>query len=220
MKYLKKFATEADVMMSIKPNVVLIKDSGKVLYNVMPNDVFIQHIDGTLYTEDKWTAGGFTRTEANGVAVLDERASFVMSRGLLSDAIQWTTDTPTLIEGVLASSDVNVAKTDYAGFSNTQIIASDTTSAAYACSSYTFPNGQKGYLPSLGEILVSYDYKTKITSLFNKYFGWTIQTYVTLWSSTQVDADKVWGVNWKYDGSISKWEKTYNGLDLWAFGTL
>lgn len=219
MKYLRKFETEADVDIRIKPNVCLIKDSGKVLYDVMPNDAFIQHIDGTLYTNDEWKAGGFAKTEANGVAVLDDRASFVMAKYLLSDSIQWTTNTPVLVEGVLASSDVNVAKSDYAGWNNTQIIAADATSAAYACSAYTFPNGQKGYLPSLGEILVSFDYKSKISSLFLS-LGLAIQTYVTLWSSTQVGADQVWGVNWKNDGSISERDKNYNGLDLWAFTTL
>lgn len=35
----------------------------------VPNGVYIQHINGKLYTTDEWTAKAFANDEANGVAV-------------------------------------------------------------------------------------------------------------------------------------------------------
>lgn len=46
--------------MRYNPNVVLVKEPRNILYDVMPPlGVYIQHIDGSLYTTDEWTANGF-----------------------------------------------------------------------------------------------------------------------------------------------------------------
>ena len=48
MKYLRKFATKADMADLEQPNVVLIGDTEKVLYNakIYANGVYNKHIDG------------------------------------------------------------------------------------------------------------------------------------------------------------------------------
>lgn len=70
-------------MMEIQPNVVLVGDEARILYNVepqLPKGAFIQHIDGKLYTTDQWSAMGFTNDEANGVAVISDNAKFVIAK--------------------------------------------------------------------------------------------------------------------------------------------
>lgn len=207
MKYLKKFATEADVDMLVTPNVVLIEDSKKVLYNALKEGVFIQHVDGTIYAPAEWTAGGFSNSQANGVAVVDKRASFIISKTVASVAKKWSSDTSNLIDGVFTSEDEETAKADYAGAKNTALIAAtDTSDTAYACANYVFPNGRAGYLPALGEWDVVYSRKSAIDSAMSLIGGTALGTsYV--WTSTQGSATRAW---WFYlkNGTMANSSKT------------
>lgn len=197
MKYLRKFNTEADVMMTVQPNVVLVADTESVMFNVpMPNGAYIQHIDGKLYTTDQWTTMGFANDQANGVAVIDSAAKFVIAKTQNSYAIPWSSDSSTLVDGVVTASNSTTAKTDYAGESSTALIAAiDTSGAAYSCANYEFPNGQKGYLPALGEWAVAYNYKADIVSAMS-LIGGTAITNTGYWSSTQKSATSAWLFNW------------------------
>lgn len=192
MKHLKEFENEADVKVFVKPNVVLANDTGKVLYNVEPvKGVFIQHIDGTLYTTAQWAESGISNDLANGVAVCDEEASFVMSLVKYSQ-VMWASDTTTLIEGVTTTQDSSIAKTDYNGKKNTDAILKVSTSgAAYLCANYTFPNGQKGYLPAIGEYMVVNRYEDDIDRAL-KQLGTYLQDVAYGQSSTQADATRNW----------------------------
>ena len=189
MKYLRKFETEADVDMSIVPNVVLVGDTGRIAYNAL-NGVFIQHIDGTLYTTDEWTAGGFTNDQANGVAVGNGAVAFVMAKEELSPMV-WSSDESTILKGVFTTENVSEARKDYNGVGNTAAIAkADSSSMAQACLSYTFPNGNKGYLPAVGELRLIYGNIIAIRSALTLIGGASLRTYY--WSSTQRDAKYVW----------------------------
>ena len=43
--------------------------------------VYIQHVNGSLYTESEWTAGGYSNDSANGVAILSETVhAFVIAK--------------------------------------------------------------------------------------------------------------------------------------------
>ena len=214
MKYLRKFETEADVNMSVVPNVVLAEDTGKIVYNAL-NGVFIQHIDGTLYTTNEWTAGGFTNDQANGVAVGNGVVRFVVAKTQFT-SVKWSA-TASLIEGVLVTDDQNIAKTDYAGITNTKIIArNDTIGAAYICANYIFPNGKKGYLPSYGELYLAYQKSNAIRTAMNLIGGVTLnQDY---WSSTQVSATAAWGYRFSWN-DVTNWGKTSTSAAL-PFTTL
>lgn len=193
MKYLKKFNTEADVQMFVRPNVVLVADTGNVFYNAAPpNGIYIQHIDGNLHTEADWTNGGFSNDEANGVAVITDNARFVIAKNDLGEIV-WSSDTSTLVDGILTVTNKTTALTDFAGHNNTQLmLATDTSGAGYSCANYTFPNGQKGYLPALGELNEAYanGNASKINSLMTKIGGSKFSA--SYWSSTQHSADKAW----------------------------
>ena len=190
MKYLRKFETEADVMMTVKPNVVLVGDTGSVLYNFIP--VSIQHIDGTLYSTDEWIANGFTSDLANGVAVIDKACSFVIAKSSITENAIWGANG--LISGATKTTSQATAEKDFAGAANTQAISSSNSSGGVVlCSNYTFPNGQKGYMPSLGEWLVARRKKTAIDNALNIIGGELLIGYC--WSSTQYDSSQSWDLH-------------------------
>lgn len=211
MKHLKKFDTAAEYQAFLAdgyetPNVSLIEESGAIKYNI-PLGVFIQHIDGTLYTTDKWTAGGFANDQANGVAVRGINASFVIAKTSLG-SLTWSSDTSNAVEGVMITTSSGTAKTDYAGAANTALIAAiDTGKAAYSCANFVFPNGANGYLPALGEWQIAYDNKTAVDEAMSLIGGARIAGY--LLSSTQYSATKAWRLSWS-DGSVSTDSKAFS----------
>lgn len=216
---MRKFNTEADVMMFDSPNVVLVADTKNVLYNVPKTQgVYIQHIDGKLYDEAGWTNGGFSNDEANGVAVITAKASFVIAKTDLGQ-MAWSSNTSILVDGILTSSDSATALTDFAGYNNTQLmLATDTSGAGYSCANYTFPNGNKGYLPALGELKEVYNNKSKISSLMTKIGGTAFPTKYH-WSSTQRSSSESWRFDVKYGYTYSS-AKNDTNLYVRAFSAL
>lgn len=200
MKHLKKFATEKDAHITLQPNVVLIEDTQKVVYNALYG-VFIQHVDGTIHTMDEWTEKGFANDMANGVAVGGGNVSFVIAKSDVSSSMAWSSDASTLVEGVVTTRDEEVMKEDYAGAANTQaIVAADTdgSSAASACAGYVFPNGQHGYLPAAGEWRIAMIFINAIQSALALiggdaiYKGYAIGPITGYWTSTQRSETGAW----------------------------
>lgn len=191
MKYLKEFEKAADVMIFVKPNVVLIQETGDILYNADSTGVYIQHIDSSLYTTDEWTSEGFSNDLANGIAVISEEARFVIAKTNASTStwINWLPNSA--VDGIMLTSDAAIAKTDYAGVKNTSIMmdANISSGAAYLCSNYVFPNGQKGYLPALGEWMIVAKYKTEVGNALTLIGGDAVKDS---WSSTQYSATEAW----------------------------
>lgn len=214
MKYLRKF-NSADELLAwrmgsehVTPNVVLTADTGSVGYNVASmSGVFIQHIDGTLYTMAEWEERGYETSVANGVAVIDSAAKFVIAKEQISSSMVWSSST-TIVNGVLTTTSLEKAQTDYAGEAHTAILAASAKhEAAYSCANYEFPNGQKGYLPAFGEWTVAYNYKEDIESAMS-LIGGTAIAASNHWSSTQYSAPYAWLFNWN-TGANSKPSKTY-----------
>lgn len=141
---------------AVYPSVCLIKDTGQVIYHNAPVapifGVFIQHVDGHLYTIEEWTSHGYAAEEANGIAVIDTSASFVMAKSLVATEGRWSFKSSLTVSGLIAATSLSTAKADYNGEMNTALIsAADAGSAARACKAYIFPNGKEGYLPAAGE---------------------------------------------------------------------
>ena len=201
MKFLKKIETENDIyLVTERPNLVLINNTKRVLYNAPTVGVSIQHIDGKLYSTDEWIANGFSKNEANGIAIIDAAARFVVSKQYIDINEYWSND-DSIIEGVLIAENESDAKKDYAGKANTNIIMQSATSGAvYECANYTFPNGQKGYLPSLGEWDIVNKYKADVIAAIEVVGGkleYSTGTQWLYWSSTQGSTgDSAWYYNW------------------------
>lgn len=183
----------------------------------IPKDgVYIQDIDGAFWTYEEWNQDN---SRANGVAVVDSRhpqGGFVIakeySKGIYG---KWGK----LINNVTTiESDKSVAKTDYLGKSNTeQIISQDSTAeAAIYCDSFTFPNGQKGYLGAAGEWWLACENKAEIDICLNRIEAMPMiatgeEEYFFLWCSTQGSLYNGW-MMWWYNEEISIYEK---GVDLY-----
>lgn len=183
MKYLKKIKSLSERYFVIdKPNLVLLDATKKVLYNIDVGNVFIQHIDGRLFSVDEWNANGFSTDVANGAAVIDSRASFVVAKEDIGEKLVWSTEA-VLIDGV------SIGINNYSGLEDTEIlVASGICPAAEACNNYIFPDGSKGYLASAGEWKVFNDYLEELIEVFNVIGGYNINSPHTsryYWSSTQ-----------------------------------
>lgn len=203
MKYLNKFETNESYdsvkKVAHKSYVSLVTDSDTVVYDKNINEgVYIQHIDGTLYTTNEWTAGGFVADDANGVAVVDKKCSFVVAKNYLSIG-SWTAykDRDTLLEGVFTTSEIEIAFTDYNGVANTAyIIEQSEESAAIRCNNYVFPNGSIGYLGSVGEWSVLCKYFDEVQNALRSIGEVFIREfYAWHWTSTQSNKSTAWIAN-------------------------
>lgn len=225
MKYLKKFATAEEYAAFVesgqmeRPNVSLVMAPFTTYYNkYILLGVFVQHVDGTLYTEADWTSGGFSNDAANGVAVVTDNARFVIAKSDLGQ-MAWSSNTSTKVDGIMLTSDEATAKTDFAGYNNTQLmLATDTSGAGYSCANFTFPNGDKGYLPALGELNEAYANKSKIDSLMTKIGGVKLQSSY-YWSSSQYGFGASWILSWG-DGTASSGTKYAKDVCVRAFSAL
>ena len=222
MKYLKKFATESDVFLLDSPNIVLVEDTKRVLYNVRPNGVFIQHINNKLYSADAWSAQGFAKEEANGVAVIDSACSFVISKdGVAGNATNTWGGSGLEITNTISAATIEEAVLDYDGLNNTLNIVNDCRDykddagiigapSAEACKNYIFPNGQVGYLPSMGELQVAYNWKTDIDAAM-ALIGKPVYVGTYLWSSTRYSQFYAWQLRWPDGGTLRQSRSKFGG---------
>lgn len=223
MKYLRNFDTTNEFMnyagsgLMDRPNVTLVKETEKVYYsNKFPTGVYIQHINGALFTNEEWLEKGYDSSVANGIAVIDDATQFVMSKTIGMAA--WSSNTTNNVEGLAALDSTN-ARIDYKGYSNTQLILkTDTSGAAYRCSNHTFPNKLKGYLPSAGELLIAHKYKATIDAIRSS-LGLSAFP-LRLWTSTQSSADAAYQQEWDTDGGISTQSKNYTSNSYCPFTIL
>lgn len=156
--------------------------------------VYIQHIDGTLYTKEDWSNEGFSKDLANGVAIVGTITGegFVVGKEDLNtkNKYRWYYGGPSLIEGILATTSSAVAVSDMKGFQNTALLTG-YHQVASECKKYIFPNGNKGYLPALGELHIVYQNLDAIEDLMKIIRGSVFGTD-QYWSSTQYDDKDVW----------------------------
>lgn len=168
-------------------------------------DVYIQHIDGTLYTTDQWTSGGYSNEQANGVAIVRPLSgSFVIAKTDVSSGLVWGGYNKTITD-IVTSSSSSKAVLDNDGAGNTPKIIEQCSGytdssynitgapAAEGCASYTFPNGKTGYLGALGEWKAVYDNKTKVNSAMSLIGGTSIGIN-SYWTSTQYDRYHSWSL--------------------------
>lgn len=154
--------------------------------------VYIQDLQGFLYTIDEWN---LPNEEANGIAVISiqhPNRGFVIYKNS-NGYSPWGQSK--MISGIVTTEDPNIAKTDYAGYSNSiQMMSQDSTSLAKSCIGYTFPNGKKGYLGALGEWTIAYNNKSAIVKCMSKIGGYIGENYY--WSSTQCGKGQAWAFSW------------------------
>ena len=184
-----------------------------------PPGVYIQHVNGALFSESEWTAGGYANSDANGVAVLCSDASFVIAKqDASSSSLVWNISGNT-VPDIVTSTSSATAVLDFDGAGNTPKIIEylDSAPAAEACAAFTFPNGKKGYFPALGEWQCAYNNKTAVVSAMNLIGGTAIKND-RYYSSTQYPTNGGWVLNWN-NGSLFYTGK-YNDYYVRAFAAL
>lgn len=182
-------------------------------------DIYIQHTDGTLYTTDDWTSGGYANEDANGVAVVRPiSGNFVIAKTDLSSELAWGGYSKTITD-IVTSSSSSTAILDNDGSGNTPKIIEQCSGytdpsynitgapAAEGCANYTFPNGKTGYLGASGEWKAAYDNKTKVNSAMSLIGGTAINTSY-YWTSTQYNNIYSWEFGWN-GGYLSNSSKYY-----------
>lgn len=166
----------------------------------------IQHKDGTLYTAEDWlaaeAAGTVTDADANGIAVRYSKYAscpHVLYSKATESEYSWSSKKQTNVPGLMLISDETIAQLDVNGKSNTDAILAATATignapAAQYCVDFTFPNGEKGYLPAAGEQQAWCDNKSDVEACINA-IGGEIFAMSAVWSSTIFANNAVWGFN-------------------------
>ena len=167
----------------------------EMVYTQVPVGIYIYDTDGNFTKADDWNTAN--NGKAVGVSVHTENSMFVIAP-YDSKGMAWG-GYGTTISGIVTTTDYTTAKKDYAGELNTdKIIAQLGISNAPAveyCRNYTFKNGKKGYLWSLGEASDAYENRKQIDQALIKIGGTPIATEGPQWTSTQGSSDKAWACN-------------------------
>lgn len=200
--------------------------SVSMVYEEIRLGVFIQDTTGKLWTASAWDGSA----TPNGVAVLTDACEFVIA---LSEKSSIPIDTNNYSSNMTLTtySSSSAAIKNYTGSTNTtkmvSVYGSTTSKAAGYCRSFTFPNGNKGYLGSAGEWQAAYDNKSAIATCMSKAGGTAIGSNY-YWSSTRA-ADYLWSgydprnCFWDLSWSSGSWYDnvaSYNGFGVRPFSAL
>lgn len=217
MKYLKKFENEEEKTawrMSedhVRPNVVLTGETVEYDIKRLIEGFSIQHVDGNLYSKEQWVERGFSNDEANGIAYYVSGHGFVVAKEDIGTNTAYTWGGKGIdIEGI--GSGIN----DWDGEGNTKKIVSQLSKsltgdnyAAELASKYTFPNGAKGYLPSMQELYRAQGAQELLSLVGGTPFsGGGTSTKHRYWSSTEGDADTAYIISRAYSTIRETYDKS------------
>lgn len=120
---------------------------------IINKGIYIQHVDGGLYTKENWSNKGYSNDLCNGIALVD-KVCFVIATEYIG-TFRWGKNGE--IDNIFAqdSSHMGTIKKDYWGRENQNAyLEYDTSNTDYAfnkANSYLFKNGQNGYVGGAGE---------------------------------------------------------------------
>ena len=216
MRFLKKFNTEEEYEAYlnsedfVRPCVARIVDDKAVRYKKRyKNGVYVQHVDGKLFTTEQWTEKGFSGSDANGVALITSNVQYVIAKTDASAGYTLWSSSTSKVDGATVAYSFDKAKNDFAGEVNTAIIANEVSGAATLCIDYIVPNGQSGYLPALGELREACEHKTDVESAMSLIDG---ESFAAMWSSTQKAGTDAWVIHWSNNVSSAYSKNSTNGV--------
>lgn len=162
-------------------------------YNPVPNGVYIYDKDNNRYTKEEWASSGKGISDVCGIGISTDTDSFMVSTAISAQNYTFggkgtlISNTPIL--------DINVAASDLYrathGFIYTDTIISQLRTgnapAAEYAKTYVFGNGQRGYLPSFGELTTLYSYKTQVEEILHT-LGLSLWGDISIQTCTQQGA--------------------------------
>ena len=142
-------------------------------YNPVPNGVYIYDKDNNRYTKEEWVSSGKGMLDVCGIGISTDTDSFMISTDISGGSYSFggqgtlISNIPMLTTSVASS---NLSKATH-GFIYTDTIISQLRTgyalAAKYAKTYTFGNGQSGYLPSFSEVTTLYSYKTQVEEILS-----------------------------------------------------
>ena len=186
----------------ITPNAVEFKtvigrdEDITLTYTPVTLGVYIYDTDGHFILPDNWDSTN--NSKAVGVYVGTENSQFIIAPTYENNTRNW--GAYGTVSGIITSDDSVIAKKDYAGEANTNKIIAQLGSghvpAAESCRNYTFKNGKKGYLWSLGEACEVYNNRIAIDKAMIKIGGYSIYSEKEeFWTSTQISGSQAWAID-------------------------
>ena len=160
------------------------EEDGAEEANVLKKDsVYIQDVNGKLWKTEEWDDS----VKPNAIAVIADETKFLiaLTQAPSKKALCNVSHAP--LEEYMVSHSREEAMDDYDGAGNTEKIIMVEASKAFAagyCDNFIFPDGKtRGYLPSLGQLVIAYRNKVEITFALRKCGGDAMVTG-HYWSST------------------------------------
>nr|DAP94181.1 MAG TPA: Baseplate J like protein [Herelleviridae sp.] len=190
-----------------KNNSYMVRPFCTYEYNPVPNGVYIYDKDNNRYTKEEWVSSGKGVSAVCGIGISTDTNSFMVSTAISAQSYSFGGQ-GTLISNV-PMLNTNVASTvlykSTHGFIYTDVIISQlrtgyAPTAEYA-KTYMFGNGQNGYLPSYGEVITLYSYRTQVEEILR-------MLDLSLWGSVPIQTCTQYRTRdniifyWLYEASV------------------
>lgn len=176
-------------------------------YNPVPNGVYIYDKDNNRYTKEEWALSSKEISDVCGIGISTDTNSFMVSTN--KSGVNYAFGGQGTLISNVPMLDTNTTQNIYIathGFIYTDVIISQlgtgNAPAEEYAKTYVFGNGQRGYLPSFGELTTLYSYKTQVEEILHT-LGLSLWGDVSIQTCTQqgvsVSATLYWP-NGNYSG--------------------
>lgn len=161
-------------------------------YNPVPNGVYIYDKDNNRYTKEEWALSSKEISDVCGIGISTDTNSFMVSTN--KSGVNYAFGGQGTLISNVPMLDTDTTQNIYIathGFIYTDVIISQlgtgNAPAEEYAKTYVFGNGQRGYLPSLGELTTLYSYKTQVEEILHT-LGLSLWGDISIQTCTQQGA--------------------------------
>ena len=161
-------------------------------YNPVPNGVYIYDKDNNRYTKEEWALSSKEISDVCGIGISTDTNSFMVSTN--KSGVNYAFGGQGTLISNVPMLDIDTIQNIYIathGFIYTDVIISQlgtgNAPAEEYAKTYVFGNGQRGYLPSFGELTTLYSYKTQVEEILHT-LGLSLWGDVSIQTCTQQGA--------------------------------
>lgn len=161
-------------------------------YNPVPNGVYIYDKDNNRYTKEEWALSSKEISDVCGIGISTDTNSFMVSTN--KSGVNYAFGGQGTLISNVPMLDTAITQNIYIathGFIYTDVIISQlgtgNAPAEEYAKTYVFGNGQRGYLPSFGELTTLYSYKTQVEEILHT-LGLSLWGDVSIQTCTQQGA--------------------------------